>query len=233
MLDFSRFKFLTFDCYGTLIDWETGILSVLTPMLRKHGVDVSDSEVLRIYGDLESEAESGTFRSYREVLREVVRGLGKAFRFEPSPEEQDSLPDSIPDWRPFPDTVNALQRLRSQFKLAIISNIDDDLFGASARRLQVKFDDVITASQAAAYKPSPTIFRLAQQRLGISTREWLHAAQSLYHDVVPARSQGIVTVWVNRPSRRQGMGAVKAASATADLEVQSLQELAEAAARNL
>jgi 2-haloacid dehalogenase len=229
MLDFSRFKFITFDCYGTLIDWETGILSALRPLLQQHGAELGDSELLQLYGDLEAQGESGEYHSYRDVLREVVRGFGQRFGFAASPAEQDSLPDSVAAWKPFPDTMNALRKLHSRFQLAIISNIDDDLFAASARQLGIDFDEVITAAQASAYKPSPTIFRLAQQKLGISTQEWLHAGQSIYHDVIPASSLGISTVWVNRPSVRPGVGAVRQASGTPDLEVRSLEELAQIA----
>jgi len=163
------------------------------------------------------------------VLCDVARGFGKRLGFEVSAAEQDSLPDSIATWKPFPDTANALKKLHSRFQLAVISNIDDDLFAASARQLGIVFDQVITAAQASAYKPSPTIFRLAKQKLGISTQEWLHAGQSIYHDVIPAKSLGIATVWVNRPSLRPGVGAVRQALGTPDLEVRSLADLAEIA----
>jgi len=231
MLDFSHFKFITFDCYGTLIDWETGILSALRPLLQKHSIDLSDADLLQLYGEIEAAAESGGYRSYRDVLRHVVRDIGQRLGFTASAAEQDALPDSVSAWRPFPDTVNALHQLHSHFKLAIISNIDDDLFAASACQLGIEFDQVITAFQAHAYKPSPTIFRLAQQKLGVSTQEWLHAGQSIYHDVIPAKSLGISTVWVNRPSLRPGAGAVRQAVGVPDLEVRSLQELAEVAAK--
>jgi 2-haloacid dehalogenase len=227
MHDFSRFKFITFDCYGTLIDWETGILSALRPLLKNHGVDLADSELLQLYGELEAQAEAGEYRSYRDVLRDVVRRMGAQVGFEASAAEQDSLPDSIATWKPFPDTVNALKKLHSRFQLGIISNIDDDLFAMTVPQLGIDFDQVITASQAGAYKPSPTIFRLAQQKLGVSTQEWLHAGQSVYHDVIPAKSLGISTAWVNRPSLRPGVGAVRQASGTPDIEVHSLEGLAE------
>jgi len=226
MLDFSRFKFITFDCYGTLIDWERGILSCLRELLEKRGAKLDDGELLKLYGELEAQAEAGEYRSYCEVLREVVRGFGQRLGFEASASEQDSLPFSIATWKPFPDTVNSLKKLHSRFQLAIISNIDDDLFAASARQLGVEFDQVITAAQAGAYKPSPTIFRLAQQKLGVSTQEWLHAGQSIYHDVIPAKSLGVSTAWVNRPSLRPGLGAVRQASGTPDVEVHGLEELA-------
>ena len=229
MLDFSRFKFATFDCYGTLIDWETGILGALRPILQKHSIEVSDADLLQLYGELEARAEAGEYKPYRDVLQEVVRGIGQRFMFQAAPAEQASLPDSLASWRPFPDTVNALRQLHSKFRLGILSNIDDDLFAATARQFDTNFDHVITALQARAYKPSPTIFRLAQEKLGISTQEWLHAGQSIYHDVIPAKSLGISTVWVNRPSHRPGVGAVRQASGSPDLEVHSLLELAQVA----
>jgi len=228
-MDLSRFRFISFDCFGTLIDWETGILGALQPMLKKHLVNVSDADLLQMYGELEAEAEAGEYKTYRQVLRDVVAGIGKRFGFAATSAEQDSLPDSLAWWRPFPDTVDALRELHSKFKLAIISNIDDELFAASARQLKINFDHVITAFQARAYKPSPTIFRLAQERLGISTQEWLHAGQSIYHDVIPAKSLGISTVWVNRPSKRPGVGAVRRATGDPHLEVRSMEDLAQIA----
>lgn len=229
MLDFSRIRFISFDCYGTLIDWETGILLALRPLLQKHSIDLADSAVLQLYGELEAQAEAGGYKPYRDVLCDVVLGMGRRLGFDATSAEQAALPDSVSSWRPFPDTIEALRKLRSEFQLAIISNIDDDLFAASARQLDINFDHVITAAQASAYKPSPTIFRLAQERLGISTEEWLHAGQSVYHDVIPAKSLGISTIWVNRPSHRPGVGAVRPATGVPDVEVTSLNGLAEIA----
>jgi 2-haloacid dehalogenase len=226
VLDFSQYRVLSFDCYGTLIDWETGIFSALRPILTAHGKSISDSELLTVYSELESEAERGEFHPYREVLESVVRGFGDRLGFHPTEAQASSLPDSLADWRPFADTVAALCQLKARYQLAIISNVDDDLFAATARRLEVPFDHVITAQQARAYKPSAQIFNLAQQRIGVASAQWLHAAQSIYHDVIPARSRGIATVWVNRPSPRPGSGAAKAAAGQPDLEVPDLKTLA-------
>jgi 2-haloacid dehalogenase len=228
-LDFSRFRVITFDCYGTLINWESGILGALRPILMAHGASIDDAEILRLYSELEAEAESSRYQPYREILREVVRGFGVRLGFRASEEEQQSLPNSLADWKPFPDTVAALRQLKTRFKLGILSNIDDDLFAASARRLEIEFDWVTTAGQARAYKPSLEIFRLAQKKMGISPEHWLHAGQSIYHDVIPARSLGTATAWVNRPSPRPGAGAAKEASATPDVEVHSVAELAQLA----
>jgi 2-haloacid dehalogenase len=227
MLNFAQFQVLTFDCYGTLIDWETGIFSALRPILAAHGKTIADFELLNLYSQLESEAEQGEFRPYREVLQSVVRGFGERLGFKPTEVQVRSLPDSLANWPPFPDTVAALRDLKTRYRLAIVSNVDDDLFAATARRLEVPFDHVITAQRAGAYKPSLKMFKLAQQRIGAAPRQWLHVGQSLYHDVIPAKSLGIATVWVNRPSPRPRAGAAKAASGQPDLEVPDLKSLAQ------
>ena len=227
MLNFAQFRLLSFDCYGTLIDWEAGIFSALRPILAAHGKTVADSELLRLYSELESDAERGDFHPYREVLQSVVRGLGKRLAFSPSEAEVHSLAESLPNWLPFPDTVAALRRLKARYQLAVVSNVDDDLFASTARRLEIPFDYVITAQQAGAYKPSLPMFKLAQQRTAVAPSQWLHVAQSIYHDVIPARSLGMTSVWVNRPSPRPGSGAARSASAQPDLEVPNLKTLAE------
>ena len=226
-LDFSRFRVITFDCYGTLIDWETGILGAMRPVLSAHNAHLEDAEILRLYGEIEAEQEAGEYREYKEILRAVVRGFGTRLGFFPSSREQQSLPDSLQHWQSFPDTVRALHLLERKFKLGIISNIDDDLFAATAPRLAVRFDYIITAAQARAYKPALEIFRLAQEKISIEVEHWLHAGQSVYHDVVPAKSLGISAVWVNRPSPRPNAGAVKQAIAKPDVEVASLAALAD------
>jgi 2-haloacid dehalogenase len=226
MLDFNRFEVLTFDCYGTLIDWESGILSALHRVLAAHHKSIDDAALLKLYGDFEQFSEQGTFRTYREVLGSVVYQLGVEFQFTPTPEEADSLAGSLPAWIPWPDTVTALRKLKSRFRLAVISNTDDDLFAATRPQLGVTFDEVITAQQTQAYKPSLKIFELALSRINSPAHRVLHVGQSIYHDVVPAQALGLATVWVNRPSARPGVGAVKSAEAQPDLTVTSLAELA-------
>jgi 2-haloacid dehalogenase len=228
MLDFSRFEILTFDCYGTLINWEEGILRCMHRILVAHGKDTDDATILQLFGDFEARAEQGPYRRYREVLQLVVREFGKQLTFVPTDEEIQSLPESLRDWRSWPDTVNALRELRKRFRLAIISNVDDDLFATTQPQLEVKFDQIITAQQAGEYKPSLKIFELALSRIGVPVHRILHVGQSIYHDIVPAQSLGLSTVWVNRPSPRAGVGAVKAAEGQADLTVSSLAQLVSA-----
>jgi 2-haloacid dehalogenase len=226
MLDFNRFEVLTFDCYGTLINWETGILSALRPVLSAHKKEIDDATLLKLYGDFEQRSEQGAFRPYREVLKSVVRQFGDELQFTPTAKEARSLSDSLPSWRPWPDTVAALRQLKTRFRLAILSNVDDDLFAHTGPQLEVDFDEVITAQQAQAYKPSLKIFELALSRINAPAHRVLHVGQSIYHDVIPAQSLGLTAVWVNRRSARPGVGAIKSAEAEPDLTVSTLADLA-------
>jgi 2-haloacid dehalogenase len=226
MLDLSRFEILTFDCYGTLINWEDGILGCIHRILAAHEKDMDDATMLQLYGDFEAQTEQGEYRRYRDVLHSVVRQFGKHLGFAPTDAEIRSLPESLAGWKPWPDTVAALTELQTRFRLAIISNVDDDLFAATRPQLGVEFDRVITAQQAGAYKPSLKMFELALSRIGVPAHRVLHVGQSVYHDVIPAQSLGLSTVWVNRPSSRRGVGAVKAAEGHPDLQISSLAELA-------
>ncbi|WP_373528259.1 haloacid dehalogenase type II [Nostoc sp.] len=198
MIDFNNYKALTFDCYGTLIDWENGILGALKPLLLAHNSNLDNEQILELFAKFEAELEKGEYLKYREVLRRVVQKFGERFGFEPTADELNSLADSIQHWLPFPDTVEALQILKQKFKLVIISNVDDDLFAFSAKHLKVEFDQIITAEQAKSYKPSLNNFRLAIERIDLPLEQILHVAASVYHDIVTAKSLGLSTVWVNR-----------------------------------
>jgi 2-haloacid dehalogenase len=226
-MDLSRFTTISFDCYGTLIDWESGILPVLRSVLASHGQSLTDAVILELYGEFEAEAESGPYQSYRDVLQSVVRSFAERLHFGATSAEIESLHESVQAWPPFSDTVRALRELQKRFKLVVISNIDDDLFAETRKHLGVEFDGVVTAQQARSYKPSVNNFQIALRRLALSPDRLLHAAQSIYHDVVPARSLGIATVWVNRKSARPGIGAVRASTGRPDLEVPDLAGLTE------
>lgn len=230
MLDFNQFDYLVFDCYGTLIDWERGILDTLRPVLRQHGVERSDDELLELFGELESAAERPPYQTYRDVLTSVMDGLGERLGFTPTEDERTVLAESVGDWPTFPDTVEALRSLSRRYRLVILSNVDDDLFALSARRLEVEFADVITAQQVGSYKPDPRNFRRALERCGGSPERVLHVAQSLFHDIAPAKALGLTTVWVNRRHDRSGFGATPPAAAAPDLEVPDLRTLARLAA---
>jgi 2-haloacid dehalogenase len=227
LLDFRRFDVITFDCYGTLIDWETGLLDALRPLRAAAHLRASDDEVLEAYALLESTLESGDYLRYRDVLRSVMRGLAQRFAAPAGQVDLDALANSLPRWPPFADTVESLARLKKHKKLGIISNTDDDLFAETARALQVPFDFVNTAEQVGSYKPSPRNFERALEVMGIPRGRVLHAAQSRFHDIAPARALGISCVWVNRRHDKPGEGATAVSTAEPDLEVPDLKTLAD------
>ena len=224
-MDLNRYEVLSFDCYGTLIDWESGILEALGPVLAAHNIHLADAVVLELYAEIEPKAQEDPFVRYREVLRKVMRELGSRLGFVPSASEMDRLAESLGSWAPFPDSVEALRALKKTYKLAVITNMDDDLFAASATRLNVKFDWVITSEQSRSYKPSPRNFRLAFETTGAGPGTMLHVAQSVYHDIVPAKALGLDSVWVNRRAGERGAGATPKANAEPDLEVPDLDTL--------
>jgi 2-haloacid dehalogenase len=226
MLKLDHFEVLTFDCYGTLIDWETGIWEALRPVLAAHQVDLQPEQTLELYGVLESTAEAGEYQEYKTILRKVLDGFGVRLGFTPSTAELDSFSACVKDWPAFPDSPGALQALHKKYRLAIISNVDDDLFTFSEEKLQVKFDWVITARQARSYKPSLNNFKVAFERIAIPPGKILHVAQSLFHDIVPAKQLGLSCVWINRRHGKAGFGATPPAQAQPDLETPDLQSLA-------
>jgi 2-haloacid dehalogenase len=156
-----------------------------------------------------------------------VQRLGRRLEFTPSAAEVASLGDSIAQWPPFPDTVDALRRLKARYRLAILSNIDDDLFAHSAKLLQVPFDLVVTAQQCRSYKPSLNNFKTLLQRARLGADSILHCAESRFHDVAPARELGISSVWVNRHALRPGASASGSSDARPDLEVPDMKTLAQ------
>jgi 2-haloacid dehalogenase len=225
-LDFDHFDVLTFDCYGTLIDWEAGILAGLRVALETHGIDTPDDAALEAFARHEAEVEAGTYRPYREVLGQVLEAMLGHVGTAPTPEERAAFGGSVADWPAFPDSAAALARLHERFKLGVITNCDDDLFAASEAKLGLTFDWVVTAQQAHRYKPNPRGFELMFERVGLPPTRILHVAQSLFHDHVPAKRLGLSTVWVDRRGSRPGFGATPPAEATPDLSVPDMATLA-------
>jgi len=230
MVDLAAFDALTFDCYGTLIDWETGILDGLRPVAAAHGSDAGDDALLEAFGRHESALQAGPYLSYREVLAGAVRGVGADLGFEPDEAEVAAFSGSVGDWPPFADSAGALAALKRRFRLGVITNCDDDLFALSNERLGVEFDWVVTAQQARSYKPSPANFALAFERIDVPRERILHVAQSLFHDHVPAKALGMTTVWIDRRQGREGFGATPPAEAVPDLVVPDMRSFAELAA---
>lgn len=226
LMGLESVRLITFDCYGTLIDWENGMLAGLRPLLSRDGRRVPDTQILELYGEIEAELESGPYMPYRQVLAQAAQELGHRLEIEISAEQCRAFAESLPSWKPFVDTIGALQSLGKRFRLGIISNVDDDLFAETRKKLApVEFDFVVTAQQMQAYKPAQNNFEEAIRRSGVSKDQILHAGQSLYHDIAPANALGIRNVWVNRPSIRPGSGAARPGTAKPSYEVRTLAEL--------
>jgi 2-haloacid dehalogenase len=225
-MNLGRFRCLSFDCYGTIIDWETGISSALRPVLDAHSVTVDHEALLEFYGKVETEIEAGPYRPYREVLKGVLVKFGEAFGFEPSRDELEGFCGSVMHWPAFPDSSEALRALATRYRLIILSNIDDDLFRYSQKILGIDFDHVFTAQQIGSYKPSRRNFEYLIRHAGVPGDGILHVAQSLFHDIVPAKEMGLGTVWVNRRQGLPGFGATPPAEVEPDLQVPDLRSLA-------
>jgi len=232
----TEFQAMSFDCYGTLIDWEAGLAGVLAPWARSAGLDLDDEALLAAYSRHEAEAEDAyPHEEYPQILARSMRALGSELGSQVSPEDAQRLAHSVPDWPAFADSADALAALSRRFKLIILSNVDRASFAASNRRLGVQFSAVITAQDVGSYKPSSQNFAslLSEaSRLGIEDGKLLHVAQSLFHDHVPAQRAGLRTVWVNRRMGRPGWGATPAppAPVVPDWEFSSMAALADAAA---
>jgi 2-haloacid dehalogenase len=225
-VDFGRFEVLTFDCYGTLIDWEAGISTGLRGVLDARGVAAGDEDLLERYARHEAAVEAGPYVPYREVLARSLLGVCAELGVEPTDAEAKAFGGSVGDWPAFPDSSEALAILARRFRLAVITNCDDDLFAASNRRLGVTFDCVVTAQQAGSYKPSERSFELAFERIAVPRERILHVAQSLFHDHVPAKRLGLTTAWINRRHDRPGGGATPTAVATPDLTMPDMATFA-------
>ena len=228
----TEFQGMSFDCYGTLIDWEAGLAGVLTPWARSAGLDLDDEALLAAYSRHEAEAEDACPREeYPQILARSMRALGSELGSQVSPDDAQLLARSVPDWPAFADSADALAALSRRFKLIILSNVDRASFAASNQRLGVEFSAVITAQDVGSYKPSPRNFASLLNeatRLGIQDGKLLHVAQSLFHDHVPAQRAGLRTVWINRRMGRPGWGATPAppAPVVPDWEFPSIAALA-------
>ena len=223
---FADVDALTFDCYGTLVDWEAGIARGLGVMLASQGITADVEELLERFAGHETALEAGPYRRYREILAEAGRRIGRDYGVEPSDDAVEAFGASVGEWPAFPDCAAALARLAERFRLGVITNCDGDLFAQSNRRLGVTFEWIITAEQAGSYKPNPRNFELAFERIDVPRERIVHVAQSLYHDHVPAKALGLTTVWIDRRRDRPGFGATPPAEATPDLVLPDMASLA-------
>ena len=225
-MGFDSIRLITFDCYGTLIDWESGMLAAMRPMFQRDGHAVPDAQLLKHYGEAEAALEAGPYLPYREVLSRSVQDMGRRLGMPVSAGQGTAFAEAFVRWDPFPDTVAALQAMARKFRLGIISNVDDDLFAQTRKKLGVEFHLVVTAQQVRSYKPALGNFEEALRRGGLNKDQMLHAAQSLYHDIAPTNALGIRNVWVDRASAQPGSGAATPAVAQPTYRVRTLGELA-------
>ena len=208
-------RWLTFDCFGTLIDWRHGIRTTGELLFPGHG-----PAFLNAYVTLEAEVESeGSFKRYRAVLTETVRRAARQLELDLKPDDATALVSTIPYWPPFGDVGPALSELRREgWKLALLTNCDRDIIALTQRRLPASFDAVVTAEDVSAYKPNPAHFRLFQSTFGSSAGAWIHVAQSYFHDIRPTHELGITRIWVNRQGEKDD-------PSLADAVIRSLAEL--------
>ena len=214
------YDIITFDCYGTLIDWEAGISSAFARAAAAEARQLDRTQMLKAYAEIEPGVEAAPYRRYRDVLTETAQRVAERLGWPLSRERAHFLAESLPGWPAFADTNPALERLAAAgYSLGILSNIDDDLLAGTRRHFTVAFDLIVTAQQVGSYKPAHGHFTEARQRLG--DKRWLHAAQSYFHDVVPARAMGIPVAWINRKHETASDGG------RANREFHTLTELAD------
>ena len=208
------FDALTFDCYGTLIDWESGLYTALAPLLARAGITLTRDAVLATFAEREASQQAATpDMQYAALLGEVHGQLARIWGVAASDEENRRFGASVADWPAFPDTREALRALKPHFRLVILSNVDRESFSRSNERLGVTFDAIHTAQDIGSYKPDPRNFRYLLDRLaedGVDPRRVLHVAQSLFHDHAPANAVGLASAWIDRRAGASGWGATSA-----------------------
>jgi 2-haloacid dehalogenase len=229
MIDFGRFKALTFDCYGTLIDWDKGISDLVSPWLADMKSAVPPDLVVSTFALMQARQQQvRPALLYPDVLRRTWHDIEEQFGWDESAERADAFARSVGSWKPFPDTVESLRYLSRSYQLGILSNVDNISIAGTLKLLEVPFLTVVTAEDVKSYKPGLPHFEEAVRRFaaaGIQKNEILHVAQSKHHDMIPGRQFGLTTVWVNRRYGKKGTGATLAATAEPDLTVNSLAEL--------
>jgi 2-haloacid dehalogenase/putative hydrolase of the HAD superfamily len=212
--------FVTFDVYGTLIDWETGIWEAFSAEAQRDGFTIVRDELIPMFHEIEREIQSGSYELYAEVLRRTAVEISKRLGWPLEPSRSGFLPDSVQRWQPFKETRVQLDKLDKKYSLGLIANIDDKLLGQTRRHIQTDFDLVVTAQQVRAYKPEPAHFTECARRVG-GKKGWVHVASSYYHDVEPCLKAKIPVIWVNRKKETLEPGQKKPTA-----EVPTLREAA-------
>jgi 2-haloacid dehalogenase len=212
--------FVTFDVYGTLIDWETGIYEAFSKEAARDGVEIDRAVLIPLFHEISREIEGGSYELYAEVLRRTALEIADRLNWRLEPSRSGFLPESVQRWKPFRETVPQLQKLSKKYKLGLLSNIDDKLLGQTRRHIPIDFDLVVTAQQVRSYKPEPAHFTECARRIG-GKRGWVHVASSYYHDVVPCIKQRVPVIWVNRTKEKLDSSQKKPTA-----EVSNLREAA-------
>ena len=220
-MDHQKIRLLSFDCYGTLIDWKESVLNILESFFKATPLRFSREELFGAFLLADRKMISDKYLSYREILAEVFELMAEDLRFSIDPASRYLLSDRFSEWTPFPDTVQSLKKLKENYRLAIISNVDDELFSLSNQLLEVEFDYIVTAQQLGSYKPDHRNFKKALEIFNIDPSEHLHVAQSIYHDIIPANQLGLNKAWVNRYGEPERTDPAE----FPDLEVPDLQSL--------
>jgi 2-haloacid dehalogenase len=193
----KKIEWVTFDVYGTLIDWESGLFEAFEKEAKRDGVEVSRDEVVSMFHEISREIEGGSYELYAEVLRRTAIEVAKRLDWPLEPSRSGFLPDSLQRWRPFRETNAQLKKFTKGFETGLLSNVDDKLLGQTRRHLQFDFDIVVTAQQVRSYKPDPAHFKECARRIG-GKKGWVHIASSYYHDVEPCLKERVPVIWVNR-----------------------------------
>jgi 2-haloacid dehalogenase len=229
-MDVRKFKALTFDCYGTLIDWESGISRLVEPWIVEIGSPVPPDLIISAFALMQAKhQQTRPALLYPEVLRRTWRDVEATFGWDENVKHADAFASSVSSWLPFADTIESLRYFSRIYKFAILSNVDNASLRGTLRLLEVPFAFTVTAEDVGSYKPGLSHFEHAFEefgRMGIARSEILHVAQSKHHDISPGRQLGLATVWVNRRHDKKGSGATLATNAEPDLTVTSLAELA-------
>ena len=215
----SKVNFVTFDVYGTLIDWETGVYDAFRREASKDGFTIDDAqEIIPRFHQYEREIESGSYELYAEVLRRVAVRIAKDIGWPLEPSRSGFLPDSVQRWPPFKESNPTIRKLGTKYQLGLISNIDDKLLGLTRRHIPHDFDLVVTAQQVRSYKPDPAHFTECARRIG-GKKGWVHVAAGYYHDVEPCLKQKVPVIWINRHGEELEAGQKKA-----DAEVKTFRD---------
>src|SRR5579875_3569251 len=212
----KKINWVTFDVYGTLIDWESGIYEAFAAEARRDGVELDRDQVISLFHSISRQIEAGSYELYAEVLRRTAVAVAKEVGWDLEPSRSRFLPESIPNWLPYKETLPQLRKLAKRFKLGLIANVDDKLLGMTRRHLPVEFDLVVTAQQVRAYKPDAAHFNEFARRIG-GKKGWVHITASYHHDVVPCQKLKVPVIWVNRNKEQLEAGQAKPTAQVANL----------------